>query len=84
MDKAHKSKYSIHPDADKMYHGIKELYWWPNMKADIATYVGKCLTCSKVKSEHQKPSGLLHQQKNPRMEMGANHHGFHYQTSENL
>ncbi|GJY00309.1 putative reverse transcriptase domain-containing protein [Tanacetum coccineum] len=38
---------------------MKQLYWWPNMKADIATYVGKCLTCLKVKAEHQKPSGLL-------------------------
>nr|GEU57078.1 putative reverse transcriptase domain-containing protein [Tanacetum cinerariifolium] len=36
-----------------------ELYWWTNMKADIATYVSKCLTCSKVKAGHQKPSGLL-------------------------
>ncbi|GJU83495.1 putative reverse transcriptase domain-containing protein [Tanacetum coccineum] len=35
------------------------LYWWPNMKADIATYVSKCLTCAKVKAEHQRPSGLL-------------------------
>ncbi|GJZ09986.1 reverse transcriptase domain-containing protein [Tanacetum coccineum] len=45
--------------ADKMYHDLKMLYWWPNMKADIATYVSKCLTCAKVKAEHQRPSGLL-------------------------
>ncbi|GJU68717.1 reverse transcriptase domain-containing protein [Tanacetum coccineum] len=37
------------------------LYWWPNMKADIATYVRKCLTCAKVKAEHQKSFGLLQQ-----------------------
>nr|GFA50697.1 reverse transcriptase domain-containing protein [Tanacetum cinerariifolium]GFA57201.1 reverse transcriptase domain-containing protein [Tanacetum cinerariifolium] len=36
-----------------------KLYWWPNMKADIATYVSKCLTCAKVKAEHQRPSGML-------------------------
>nr|GEW56147.1 putative reverse transcriptase domain-containing protein [Tanacetum cinerariifolium] len=42
-----------------------ELYWWPNMKADIATYVSKCLTCAKVKAGHQKPSGLLVQPKIP-------------------
>ncbi|GKD46065.1 putative reverse transcriptase domain-containing protein [Tanacetum coccineum] len=48
---------------DKMYHDLKKLYWWPNMKADIATYVSKCLTCAKVKAEHQKPSGLLQQPK---------------------
>ncbi|GJU74244.1 putative reverse transcriptase domain-containing protein [Tanacetum coccineum] len=40
-------------------HDIKKLYWWPNMKANIATYVSKCLTCAKVKAEHQRPSGLL-------------------------
>ncbi|GJR93276.1 putative reverse transcriptase domain-containing protein [Tanacetum coccineum] len=44
---------------------LKQLYWWPNMKADIATYVSKCLTCSKVKAEHQKPSGLLVQPEIP-------------------
>ncbi|GKC58362.1 putative reverse transcriptase domain-containing protein [Tanacetum coccineum] len=43
----------------------EELYWWPNMKADIATYVSKYLTCAKVKSEHQRPSGLLVQPEMP-------------------
>ncbi|XP_071733907.1 uncharacterized protein [Rutidosis leptorrhynchoides] len=57
MDEAHKTRYSIHPGSGKMYHDLKEFYWWPNMKAEIATYVGKCLTCSKVKAENQKPSG---------------------------
>nr|GFB05228.1 retrotransposon protein, putative, Ty3-gypsy subclass [Tanacetum cinerariifolium] len=38
-----------------------QLYWWPNMKAEIATYVSKCLTCAKVKAEHQRPSSLLQQ-----------------------
>ncbi|GJU07904.1 putative reverse transcriptase domain-containing protein [Tanacetum coccineum] len=65
MHESHKSKYSIHPGSDKMYQDLKQLYWWPNMKADIATYVGKCLTCSKVKAEHQKPSGLLVQPEIP-------------------
>ncbi|GJZ91648.1 putative reverse transcriptase domain-containing protein [Tanacetum coccineum] len=44
-----------------MYQDFKPLYWWLNMKADIATYVSKCLTCAKDKAEHQKPSGLLQQ-----------------------
>nr|GFA56659.1 putative reverse transcriptase domain-containing protein [Tanacetum cinerariifolium] len=65
MHESHKSKYSIHPGSDKMYQGMKKLYWWPNIKADIATYVSKCLTCAKVKAEHQKPSGLLVQSKIP-------------------
>nr|GFB97364.1 putative reverse transcriptase domain-containing protein [Tanacetum cinerariifolium] len=59
MHESHKSKYSIHPGFEKMYQHVKKLYWWPNMKADIATYVSKCLTCARVKAEHQRPSGLL-------------------------
>nr|GEZ31821.1 reverse transcriptase domain-containing protein [Tanacetum cinerariifolium] len=43
MHELHKSKYSIHPGSDKMYQDLKKLYWWPNMKAEIATYVSKCL-----------------------------------------
>ncbi|GKE73896.1 putative reverse transcriptase domain-containing protein [Tanacetum coccineum] len=59
MHESHKSKYSIHPGSEKMYQDMKKLYWWPNIKADIATYVSKCLTCAKVKVEHQRPLGLL-------------------------
>ncbi|GJV73009.1 reverse transcriptase domain-containing protein [Tanacetum coccineum] len=59
MHESHKSKYSIHPGSDKMYQDLKKLYWWPNMKAIIAEYVGKCLRCSRVKAECQKPFGLL-------------------------
>ncbi|KAJ9557088.1 hypothetical protein OSB04_011702 [Centaurea solstitialis] len=65
MDEAHQSRYSIHPGSDKMYKGLKEHYWWPGMKRDIAIYVSKCLTCAKVKAEHQKPSGLLQQPEIP-------------------
>nr|GEU66565.1 reverse transcriptase domain-containing protein [Tanacetum cinerariifolium] len=65
MHESHKSKYSIHSGSDKMYQDMKRLYWWPNIKADIATYVSKCLTCAKVKAEHQRPSGLLVQSKIP-------------------
>ncbi|GKC13138.1 putative reverse transcriptase domain-containing protein, partial [Tanacetum coccineum] len=65
MHESYKSKYSIHPGSDKMYHDLKKLYWWPNMKAIIAEYVGKCLTCSRVKTKCQKPSGLLIQPEIP-------------------
>nr|GFA83003.1 putative reverse transcriptase domain-containing protein [Tanacetum cinerariifolium] len=65
MHESHKSKYSIHPGSDKLYQDMKKLYWWPNIKADIATYVRKCLTCAKVKAEHQRPSGLLVQPEIP-------------------
>ncbi|GKE23117.1 putative reverse transcriptase domain-containing protein [Tanacetum coccineum] len=65
MHKSCKSKYSVDPGSDKMYQDMKKLYWWPNIKADIVTYVSKCLTCAKVKAEHQRPSGLLLQPKIP-------------------
>ncbi|GJW45112.1 putative reverse transcriptase domain-containing protein [Tanacetum coccineum] len=65
MHESHKSKYSVHPGSDKMYQDMKQVYWWPNMKVDIATYVSKCLTCLRVKAEHHKPSGLLVQPEIP-------------------
>nr|GEU89030.1 putative reverse transcriptase domain-containing protein [Tanacetum cinerariifolium] len=65
MHEPYNSKYSIHPGLDKMYQDLKKLYWWPNMKAEIGTYVNKCLTCAKVKIEYQKPSGLLVQPEIP-------------------
>ncbi|GKE28428.1 putative reverse transcriptase domain-containing protein [Tanacetum coccineum] len=63
MDKA----FEVRPDGTRCIKnqswlplfGSKKLYWWPNIKAIIAEYVGKCLTCSRVKAECQKPSGLL-------------------------
>nr|GEU30080.1 retrotransposon protein, putative, Ty3-gypsy subclass [Tanacetum cinerariifolium] len=57
MHESHKSKYSIHPSSDKLYQDMKKLYCWPNMKADIATYVSKCLTCAKVKRSLQNALG---------------------------
>nr|GEV46124.1 transposon Ty3-G Gag-Pol polyprotein [Tanacetum cinerariifolium] len=63
MHESHKTNYSVHSSSDKMYQDLKQLYWWPNMKADIATNVIKCLTCLRVKAENQKPSGLLVQPK---------------------
>ncbi|GJS34340.1 putative reverse transcriptase domain-containing protein [Tanacetum coccineum] len=65
MHESHKSKYFIHPGSEKIYQDMEKLYWWPNMKADIATYVSKCLTCTRVKAEHQRPSGLLVQPEIP-------------------
>ncbi|GJT13089.1 putative reverse transcriptase domain-containing protein [Tanacetum coccineum] len=65
MDKGYATKYSIHLGAYKMYYDLRDLYWWPIMKKDFSMYVNKCLTCSKVKAEHQKPSGLLQQPKIP-------------------
>nr|GEX19782.1 reverse transcriptase domain-containing protein [Tanacetum cinerariifolium] len=50
-------KIPIHPGSDKMHQDMKKLYQWPNIKADIATHVRKCLTYAKVKAKHQRPSG---------------------------
>ncbi|GKE95885.1 putative reverse transcriptase domain-containing protein, partial [Tanacetum coccineum] len=61
----HPGKANVVADAFSWKEGIKplrdlkKLYWWPNMKAIIAEFVGKCLTCSRVKAEYQKLSGLL-------------------------
>ncbi|GKF72518.1 putative reverse transcriptase domain-containing protein, partial [Tanacetum coccineum] len=60
MDEAHKSKYSVNPEADKMYYDLRDRYWWHGMKKDIAEYVSKRLTC-----EHQRSSGLLQQPEIP-------------------
>nr|GEZ89915.1 putative reverse transcriptase domain-containing protein [Tanacetum cinerariifolium] len=65
LDEAHASRYSVHPGADKMYYDLRDVYWWPRMKREIAEYVQRCLTCLKVKAEHQKPSGLLQQPEIP-------------------
>nr|GEV64730.1 putative reverse transcriptase domain-containing protein [Tanacetum cinerariifolium] len=65
MHESHKSKYSIHPGSTKMYQDLRKLYWWPNIKDDIATYVSQCLTCANAKAKHLKPSGLLQQQEIP-------------------
>ncbi|GJS16809.1 putative reverse transcriptase domain-containing protein [Tanacetum coccineum] len=65
MDEAHKPKYFVHPGADKMYYDLREMYWSPGMKKDIAEYVSRCLTCLKVKAENQRPSGLVQQPEIP-------------------
>ncbi|GJU28841.1 putative reverse transcriptase domain-containing protein [Tanacetum coccineum] len=65
MDEAHKLKYSVYPGANTMYYDLRDRYWWPGMKKDVAVYVSRCLTCLKVKAEHQRPSGLLQQPEIP-------------------
>ncbi|GJS38342.1 putative reverse transcriptase domain-containing protein [Tanacetum coccineum] len=71
MDEAHKSKYLVHLGVDKMYYDLRDRYWWPRMKKDIAEYVSKCLTYLKVKAEHQRPSGLLQQPEIPVLAVNA-------------
>ncbi|GKC79240.1 putative reverse transcriptase domain-containing protein, partial [Tanacetum coccineum] len=57
----HRSDGACPPGADKMCYDLRDMYWWPGMKKDIALYISKCLTCSKIKVEHQRPSVLLQQ-----------------------
>ena len=59
LDEAHRSVFAMHPGNNKMYRDLKQNYWWPKMKKEIAEYVFKCLKSQQVKAEHQKPGGLL-------------------------
>ncbi|KAL5571687.1 hypothetical protein UlMin_021284 [Ulmus minor] len=61
LSEAHTTPYSVHPGATKMYQDLKERFWWSGMKKEVAEYVAKCLTCQKVKAEHQRPRGELYQ-----------------------
>nr|GEY23588.1 putative reverse transcriptase domain-containing protein [Tanacetum cinerariifolium] len=56
---AHSSPFSVHPGSTKMYHDLKQHFWWSGMKRDIATFVSRCFICQQVKIEHQRASGLL-------------------------
>jgi hypothetical protein len=59
LDEAHLSRYSIHPESTKMYHDLKQHYWWTKMKIEIARYVARCDTCERVKAIHLKAAGPL-------------------------
>ena len=59
MEEAHSSTYAMHPGSTKMYHTLREHYWWRGMKKDVAEFVSRCLVCQQVKAEHQRPAGLL-------------------------
>ncbi|KAL5743947.1 hypothetical protein ACOSP7_026812 [Xanthoceras sorbifolium] len=59
MEEAYSSTYVMHPRSTKMYRTLKDYYWWKGMKKDIAEFVSRCLTCQQVKTEYQKPAGLL-------------------------
>ena len=55
LTEAHNTRHSIHPGGTKLYRNLKQCFWWDNMKREIAEYVDRCLTCQKVKAEHQLP-----------------------------
>jgi hypothetical protein len=59
MDKAHCSRYSIHPGTNKLYQDLKKNFWWTRMKREIAKYVSECDTYQRVKADHLRPTGNL-------------------------
>ncbi|GFS42479.1 hypothetical protein Acr_00g0080050 [Actinidia rufa] len=59
LEEAHNTKFTMHPGGTKMYRDLKETFWWPGMKKEIAEFVSQCLSCQQVKAEHQRPAGLL-------------------------
>ncbi|KAL0536730.1 hypothetical protein IC582_025690 [Cucumis melo] len=59
LSKAHSSPFSMHPGSTKMYQNLKRVYWWRNMKREVAEFVSRCLVCQQVKAPRQKPAGLL-------------------------
>ncbi|WVZ97451.1 hypothetical protein U9M48_042989, partial [Paspalum notatum var. saurae] len=65
LSEAHDTAYSIHPGSTKMYHDLKERFWWYGMKRVVAEYVAVCDTCQRVKAKQQRPAGLLQPLKIP-------------------
>jgi hypothetical protein len=59
LDEAHTSRYSIHPGSTKMYHDLRQQFWWTRMKRETARYISECDTYRKVKADYMKPGGLL-------------------------
>jgi hypothetical protein len=55
LDEARTLRYSIHPGSTKMYHDLRQQFWWTRMKRETAHYVSKCDTCQKVKADYIKP-----------------------------
>ena len=71
LAESHGSQYSIHPGVTKMYRDLKQIYWWPGMKKDIAEFVAKYKNCQQVKYEHQRPAGLLQRMPIPQWKLGC-------------
>jgi hypothetical protein len=59
LDEAHTLRYSIHPESTKMYHDLRQQFWWTRMKREIARYISECDISRKVNTDYMKPGGLL-------------------------
>jgi hypothetical protein len=59
LDESHTSTYFMHPGSTKMYHDLRQQFWWTRIKCETSHYVSECDTCRKVKADYMKPAGLL-------------------------
>ncbi|KAL0537464.1 hypothetical protein IC582_026442 [Cucumis melo] len=59
LTEAHSSPFNVHPGSTKMYQDLRSVYWWRNMKREVADFVSRCLVCQSVKAPRQRPAGLL-------------------------
>ncbi|KAA0052401.1 pol protein [Cucumis melo var. makuwa] len=59
LTEAHSSPFTMHPGSTKMYQDLRSVYWWRNMKREVADFVSRCLVCQHVKASRQRPAGLL-------------------------
>ncbi|GKB49557.1 putative reverse transcriptase domain-containing protein [Tanacetum coccineum] len=62
MDEAHKSKYSVHLGADKMYYNLRDRYWWPGIKKDIAENISFGSQCKQALGTRLDMSMTYHPQ----------------------
>jgi hypothetical protein len=83
MDEFHRRPYVGHPGYQKMITTVRQLYYWPGMKKDIAEYIAKFLECQQVKVEHKHPDRIIATITNSRMEVGDYLHGLHHRISKN-
>jgi hypothetical protein len=81
LKEAHETPYTIHPGSTKMYMDLKELFWWNNMKQEIAKFVSECHTCERVKAEHQSSAGLMQPLNIPEWKWERDWNGFYHRVT---
>jgi hypothetical protein len=61
-----------------MYHDLRHLYWWPNMKQDITKCIAECDICGRVKADHLRTLDFFAAFSCSSLEMGGYFHRFYY------
>ena len=59
LKEAHRTPYTVHPGETKMYHDLKQNFWWKRMNVDVAKYVASCGVFQQVKAEYKSTAGKL-------------------------